>query len=144
MSEHRKNNQFNKTFGERTRDLSMFFYYRIPLSHVGSPPLSSRQETVCEKSFFVSLHKMTSVRRCTAFSYLEGDPELAYFAIYDGHGGTGVANYLKDHLHEFILNQSEYQEGNMEEAIVKAFLQVSQSGFFPPKQACAYLVDVQD
>ena len=53
-----------------------------------------------------------------------GDPELAYFAIYDGHGGTGVANYLKDHLHEFILDQSEYREGNMEEAIVKAFLQV--------------------
>jgi len=29
------------------------------------------------------------VCRCTAFSYLEGDPELAFFAIYDGHGGTG-------------------------------------------------------
>ena len=65
------------------------------------------------------------ISRCTAFSYLEGDPELAYFAIYDGHGGTGVANYLKDHLHEFILDQPEYQEGNMEEAIVKAFLQVT-------------------
>ena len=33
--------------------------------------------------------------RCTAFSYLEGDPDLAFLAVYDGHGGTGVANYLK-------------------------------------------------
>ena len=24
-------------------------------------------------------------------------------------GGTGVANYLKDHLHEFILAQPEYR-----------------------------------
>ena len=63
--------------------------------------------------------------RCTAFSYLEGDPELAFFAVYDGHGGTGVANYLKDHLHEFILDQPEYKEGNMEESALKAFLQVS-------------------
>jgi protein phosphatase 2C family protein 2/3 len=70
-------------------------------------------------------NKFVSNFRCTAFSYLEGDPELAFFAIYDGHGGTGVANYLKDHLHEFILDQQEYQEGNMEEAIVKAFLQAS-------------------
>ena len=62
--------------------------------------------------------------RCTAFSYLEGDPELAYFAVYDGHGGTGVANYLKDHLHEFILDQPEYKKRNMEEAVYKAFLKV--------------------
>lgn len=50
-------------------------------------------------------YKKTNQDRCTAFSYLEGDPELAFFAVYDGHGGTGVANYLKDHLHEFILSQ---------------------------------------
>ena len=68
-------------------------------------------------------------RRCTAFSYLEGDPELAYFAVYDGHGGTGVANYLKDHLHEFILDQPEYKEGNIEESVLKAFLQVKSTYF---------------
>ena len=50
-------------------------------------------------------YKKTNQDRCTAFSYLEGDPELAFFAVYDGHGGTGVANYLKDNLHLFILSQ---------------------------------------
>ena len=49
---------------------------------------------------------------------------MAYFAVYDGHGGTGVANYLKDHCHEFILDQPEYKEGNIEESVLKAFLQV--------------------
>ena len=44
---------------------------------------------------------------------MQGDPSLAYMAVYDGHGGTGVANYLKDHLHEFILAQPEYRwDGN--------------------------------
>lgn len=62
--------------------------------------------------------------RCTAFSYLESDPDLAFFGVYDGHGGTGVANYLKDHLHQFIVEQADYRDGNMEEAILKAFLQV--------------------
>lgn len=71
-------------------------------------------------------YKKTNQDRCTAFSYLEGDPELAFFAIYDGHGGTGVANYLKDHLHEFILDQAEYKEGNIEESVLKAFLQVDE------------------
>ena len=44
--------------------------------------------------------------------------------MYDGHGGTGVANYLKDHLHEFILSQAEYKEGDIPEAILKSFLAV--------------------
>ena len=86
-------------------------------------------------------YKKSNQDRCTAFSYLEGDPELAFFAVYDGHGGTGVANYLKDHLHEFILSQEvnnswrggtkenilffkEYREGDIPEAILKSFLAV--------------------
>lgn len=69
-------------------------------------------------------YKKTNQDRCTAFSYLEGDPELSFFAVYDGHGGTGVANYLKDHLHEFILSQEEYREGDIPEAILKSFLAV--------------------
>lgn len=69
-------------------------------------------------------YKKNNQDRCTAFSYLEADPELAFFAVYDGHGGTGVANYLKDHLHEFILSQEEYTEGDVPEAILKSFLAV--------------------
>ena len=59
--------------------------------------------------YYISGYKKTNQDRCTAFSYLDGDPDLGFFAVYDGHGGTGVANYLKDHLHEFILAQPEYR-----------------------------------
>ena len=81
------------------------------------------QKSIYYYTYQVSLYILFFFR-CTAFSYLEGDPELAYFAVYDGHGGTGVANYLKDHCHEFILDQPEYKEGNIEESVLKAFLQV--------------------
>ena len=73
---------------------------------------------------YLSGYKKTNQDRCTAFSYLDGDPDLGFFAVYDGHGGTGVANYLKDHLHEFILSQEEYKEGDLPEAILKSFLAV--------------------
>lgn len=67
-------------------------------------------------------YKKSNQDRCTAFSYLEGDPELAFFAVYDGHGGTGVANYLKDHLHEFILSQEVWITRKL---LVNAFSQIS-------------------
>ena len=35
--------------------------------------------------------------------------------------------FPQDHLHEFILEQPEYREGNMEEAILKGFLQVGKN-----------------
>ena len=83
----------------------------------------------------VFLHPRSHKTALTA----QGDPELSFFAVYDGHGGTGVANYLKDHLHEFILSQEvntittittvdgsgqEYREGDIPEAILKSFLAV--------------------
>jgi len=34
---------------------------------------------------------------------LSGNKDLGYFAIYDGHGGTVAAKYVKDHLHDNIL-----------------------------------------
>ena len=80
--------------------------------------------TILNIQILIHFRYIIFIFRCTAFSYLEGDPELAYFAVYDGHGGTGVANYLKDHCHEFILDQPEYKEGNIEESVLKAFLQV--------------------
>lgn len=32
-------------------------------------------------------------------------PKCSFFAIYDGHGGSSCADYLKDHLHTLIINR---------------------------------------
>uniref|UniRef100_A0A095A8Y4 protein-serine/threonine phosphatase n=1 Tax=Schistosoma haematobium TaxID=6185 RepID=A0A095A8Y4_SCHHA len=53
---------------------------------------------------------------------LPGDPKAAYFSVFDGHGGTRVANHASRHLHEKILEQIEYSRNDIKEAIRHAFL----------------------
>jgi protein phosphatase 2C family protein 2/3 len=31
-------------------------------------------------------------------------PNISYFAIYDGHGGSSCADFLKEKLHWIIIN----------------------------------------
>jgi serine/threonine protein phosphatase PrpC len=35
-------------------------------------------------------------------------PKCSYFAIYDGHGGNLCADFLKDNLHQIIINQESF------------------------------------
>ena len=51
------------------------------------------------------------------------DPAAAYFAVFDGHGGSMVARHASIHLHRHIVNRSEYQEGNIADAIREGFLE---------------------
>ncbi|KAH8851693.1 putative protein phosphatase 2C T23F11.1 [Schistosoma japonicum] len=53
---------------------------------------------------------------------LPSDPKAAYFSVFDGHGGTRVANHASRHLHEKIVQQSEYSRNDIKEAIRHAFL----------------------
>jgi protein phosphatase 2C family protein 2/3 len=32
-------------------------------------------------------------------------PKCSFFAIYDGHGGSMCADFLKDNLHQIIIQQ---------------------------------------
>lgn len=64
---------------------------------------------------------------------LPDDPEAAFFAVYDGHGGAKVAHYAGNHLHRSILSQPEYKAGNIEEAIRKGFLKVDEDMLVDPE-----------
>ncbi|KAJ8676333.1 hypothetical protein QAD02_012120 [Eretmocerus hayati] len=57
---------------------------------------------------------------------LPDDPDAAFFAVYDGHGGAVMAQYAGKHLHEYITSQAAYKEGNIEDAIKKGFLELDQ------------------
>jgi len=50
----------------------------------------------------------------------------AMFAVYDGHGGSEAAEYIKAHLHSNIVSQSSFPS-NIEQAIREGFLQTDQA-----------------
>ena len=35
-------------------------------------------------------------------------PRCSFFAIYDGHGGSGCADFLRDNLHRFVIKQDSF------------------------------------
>ena len=53
------------------------------------------------------------------FLDLEG---IAWFAVFDGHGGKEVAKYCALHLHEAFVGRAHFAAGRVEEALVDAFL----------------------
>ncbi|KAL1459198.1 hypothetical protein WDU94_011205 [Cyamophila willieti] len=57
---------------------------------------------------------------------LPDDPKAAFFAVYDGHGGSSIAEYAKNHLHKHIVRRSEY-ERSIVEAMEDGFLDIDQT-----------------
>ena len=47
-------------------------------------------------------------------------PRCSYFGIYDGHGGHQCADFLRDNLHHYVINEKSFPE-NPKEAIVNGF-----------------------
>jgi len=54
---------------------------------------------------------------------LAEDKDAAFFAVYDGHGGSKIASHVSKHLHKTLLRRPEYKQGNYEDAFVKGFLE---------------------
>lgn len=47
-------------------------------------------------------------------------PRCSYFGIYDGHGGSLCADFLRDNLHQYVIMEPCFP-GNPKEAIVRGF-----------------------
>ena len=52
----------------------------------------------------------------------EPDKRLAFFGVYDGHGGDKVAIYTGEHLHEIVTKQEAFKEGDLKKALQDGFL----------------------
>lgn len=52
----------------------------------------------------------------------QADKRLAYFGVYDGHGGDKVAIYTGEHLHEIVTKQEAYKSGDLKKALQDGFL----------------------
>lgn len=55
----------------------------------------------------------------------ENWPHCSFFAVYDGHGGSKCADFLRDNLHQFIISNPNFPF-NANEAILAGFRQAEQ------------------
>ncbi|CAH0560983.1 unnamed protein product [Brassicogethes aeneus] len=95
-----------------------------------SEPVTVKETACCQNSLFrVGSSCMQGWRIHMEDSHshilsLPDDPNTAYFAVYDGHGGAKIADYAGKHLHKYIINRSEYKDGNVADAMKQAFLEL--------------------
>lgn len=47
---------------------------------------------------------------------------LAFFGVYDGHGGERVALFAGESVHRIVANQSSFAKGDVEQALKDGFL----------------------
>jgi protein phosphatase 2C family protein 2/3 len=47
-------------------------------------------------------------------------PKCSFFGVYDGHGGSGCADFLRDQLHQFIIREPSFPN-NPHEALRNGF-----------------------
>lgn len=94
-----------------------------------SEPVTAKESSYCQNELYrVGSSCMQGWRINMEDSHthilsLPDDPGTSFFAVYDGHGGSTVAQYAGKHLHKFILKRPEYGE-NIEKALKQAFLDI--------------------
>ncbi|XP_063719102.1 probable protein phosphatase 2C T23F11.1 isoform X2 [Symsagittifera roscoffensis] len=58
----------------------------------------------------------------TCMMSIKEDPGSQFFGVFDGHGGTKIAQYSCKHLPHRVCSRLEYKTGQVESAAKKAFL----------------------
>lgn len=63
------------------------------------------------------------------------DQRLAFFGVYDGHGGDKVALFTGENLHKIVSKQESFAKGDIEQALKDGFLATDRAileGSCPP------------
>ncbi|KAJ4365111.1 Protein phosphatase 2C 2 [Neocucurbitaria cava] len=61
------------------------------------------------------------------------DKRLAFFGVYDGHGGDKVAIYTGEKLHQIVTKQEAFKEGDLKKALQDGFLATDRAILSDPK-----------
>ncbi|KAI8147886.1 phosphatase 2C-like domain-containing protein [Fennellomyces sp. T-0311] len=51
----------------------------------------------------------------------------SFFAVFDGHGGSAVAKYSGERLHDLVFASKFYEQGNFREALRSSFLGIDEA-----------------
>ncbi|USP76529.1 hypothetical protein yc1106_03803 [Curvularia clavata] len=61
------------------------------------------------------------------------DKRLAFFGVYDGHGGDKVALYAGEQLHKIVAKQEAFKQGDIKKALQDGFLATDREILSDPK-----------
>ncbi|KAF2846314.1 protein phosphatase-like protein 2c [Plenodomus tracheiphilus IPT5] len=61
------------------------------------------------------------------------DKRLAFFGVYDGHGGDKVALYTGENLHQIVAKQEAFKSGDIKKALQDGFLATDRAILSDPK-----------
>ncbi|KKY27656.1 putative protein phosphatase [Phaeomoniella chlamydospora] len=61
------------------------------------------------------------------------DKRLAFFGVYDGHGGEKVAQFTGQNLHKIVAKQDAFKTGDIEQALKDGFLATDRAILNDPK-----------
>jgi len=93
-----------------------------------SEPVTHKETSVCSgRAYRVAVSSMQGWRVSmedahTALLALPTDPGAAFFAVFDGHGGSATAQHCSRHLHRAVLARQEYGRGDLKGALVQGYL----------------------
>ncbi|ORY65398.1 phosphatase 2C-like domain-containing protein [Pseudomassariella vexata] len=58
---------------------------------------------------------------------------LSFFGVFDGHGGSKVAEFTGEHIYNILLKQDTFKAGNYEQALKDCFLATDRAILSDPK-----------
>ncbi|CAK45235.1 uncharacterized protein An08g00830 [Aspergillus niger] len=61
------------------------------------------------------------------------DKRLAFFGVYDGHGGDKVALFAGENVHKIVAKQDSFAKGDIEQALKDGFLATDRAILEDPK-----------
>lgn len=95
--------------------------------HLSEPITTKETQGICNPFYKCASSSMQGWRinmedAHSHFLSLKDDKDASFFAVYDGHGGSAVALWCGEHLHEDIVGNEKYSKGDIEEALRSGFL----------------------
>ena len=94
----------------------MEFFHKLFNCPLPEPVTTKSSLSVRNERFLVGSTAMQGWRRTMEDSHIHllnfcDEPNVSYFAVFDGHGGSQISHYASQYLHKFLHKRPEYKEG---------------------------------
>ncbi|RKP19299.1 PP2C-domain-containing protein [Rozella allomycis CSF55] len=98
------------------------------MGHTLSEPITEKHSTSTDGSRLLygasSMQgwRVTMEDAHTTLLEMKGYENMAFFAVFDGHGGANVAKFCGERLHTILAEQESFKTGNFRQSLIDTFL----------------------